>query len=66
MPPYGQSPKSTKVVLPVTMAVLGASLMVMAVMLLTKEKGKTKDNGTYEIENYDVVGDIPFIYSICE
>jgi hypothetical protein len=62
---YGQS-KTNKVVLPVTLAILGASAMLMAVMLITSENTSKSENGSYDVENYDIVGNRPFIYSICE
>jgi hypothetical protein len=67
MPPYNhEESRSTKMVLPVTMAIIGASVVVMAIMLLTKDKGKISENGSYDVENYDIVDNQPFIYSICE
>jgi hypothetical protein len=67
MPPYSHDKKrDTKMVLPVTMAIIGASVVVMAIMLLSKDKPKTAENGGYDVENYDIVTNQPFIYSICE
>ena len=67
MPPYETAESKARVALPVTMVIVGASLMVMAVMMMTKDKSKRGENGSYEVENYDVVGNnIPLIYSICE
>jgi hypothetical protein len=66
-PPYiHEHSQSRKIALPLTLAVLGASVMVMAVMLFTAEKPNTSENGSFDVENYDIVGNKPFIYSICE
>ena len=58
--------KSNANVLPIAMAVIGASVVLMAVMLLVNENKNAKDNGNYEVENYDVVGNIPFIFGAGE
>ena len=66
-PPYYRNrSRTSKVVLPVTMAILGASVIIMAVMLMTDEQKNNREDGSYDVENYDVVANIPFIYSICE
>jgi hypothetical protein len=66
-PPYSfEQSRTSKVVLPVTLAILGASVVIMAVMLITNENNKSNDDGSYDVENYDIVGNMPFIYSICE
>jgi len=54
------------IVLPIAMAVIGASVVFMAVMLLVNDKGSVKDAGNYEVENYDVVGNMPFIFGAGE
>ena len=66
-PPYPSiRDGANKIVLPVTLAIVGASAVLMAVMLLTSEKKSDNDEGNYDVENYDVVGNTPYIYSICE
>jgi len=58
--------KSSGNVLPIAMAVIGASVVLMAVMLLVNEKKNPKENGSYEVENYDVVGNMPYIFGAGE
>ena len=59
--------KSNTNALPIAMAVIGASVVLMAVMLLVNDKKSTKDNnGNYEVENYDVVGNMPYIFGAGE
>jgi len=58
--------KSNANVLPIAMAVIGASVVLMAVMLLINERREAKENGNYDVENYDVVGNIPFIFGAGE
>ena len=65
-PPPGYEEKTANIALPVSFAILGASVVLMAVMLLSGDKTNNKENGNYDVENYDVVGNQPFIYGIAE
>ena len=67
-PPGYEQEKTTNVVLPVTFAILGASVVLMTMMLLSNDNknNNNKENGSYDVENYDVVGNQPFIYGIAE
>ena len=65
-PPPGQK-NAQDAALPVTFAILGASVVLMAVMLLSGSgRHNRKEKGSYDVENYDVVGNQPFIYGIAE
>jgi hypothetical protein len=58
--------QKSNAVLPIAMVVIGASVVLMAVMLLVNEKKNSKENGSYEVENYDVVGNMPYIFGAGE
>ena len=65
--PFSAQNKSNNLVLPMAMAVIGASVVLMAVMLLVNDKKGGKDHyGSYDVENYDVVGNMPFIFGAGE
>ncbi len=65
--PSSAQNKSNNLVLPVAMAVIGASVVLMAVMLLVNDKKSGRDNyGSYDVENYDIVGNMPFIFGAGE
>jgi hypothetical protein len=67
VPPYIQAKTKThRAVLPVTMAIVGASMVVMAVMLFSIDKSNKGDAKDHDVENYDIVGNKPFIFAICE
>ncbi len=66
-PPYiFEQSRTHKIVLPMTLAILGASVGLMAVMLITSENKPETQNERSDVENYDIVGNQPFIYGICE
>ena len=54
------------IALPIAMAVVGASVVLMAIMLFMNDKGDGRDAGNYDVENYDVVGNMPFIFGAGE
>jgi len=65
--PFSAQNKSNNLVLPLTMAVIGASVVLMAVMLLVNDKKDGKEKyGSYDVENYDIVGNMPFIFGAGE
>jgi hypothetical protein len=64
---FSAQSKSNNLVLPLTMAVIGASVVLMAVMLLVNDKKSGNEKyGSYDVENYDVVGNMPFIFGAGE
>ena len=65
--PFSAQNKSNNLVLPMAMAVIGASVVLMAVMLLVNDKKSGNEKyGSYDVENYDVVGNMPFIFGAGE
>jgi len=57
---------SINIGLPLAMGVMAASVVLMAIMLLVNDKGDGRDGGNYDVENYDVVGNMPFIFGAGE
>ena len=64
--PVLPSQKLMDIIVPVSLLVAGATCVSVAIGMLVTRKAPMRRIATYEVENYDVVADKPFIYGICE
>lgn len=59
-----------KMTLPLTLTLVGLGAISLAFLLASRPDVRTSvrdyEEEEYEVENFDVVKDRPFIYSICE
>ena len=51
---------------PITLALVGISAITVGLIMAGREFRRLVDDEEANVENYDIVTDKPFIYSICE